>query len=107
MKLLTSLIAALLITPVAFAQQKDWLIDNIGFAANVIEDKGTITLTNGLLSRSFVLTPNVACVDYRNLGNGEQLLRAIKPEARITVNGKTYDVGSASRRIYSPPGGGR
>ncbi|WP_295116799.1 alpha-galactosidase [uncultured Chitinophaga sp.] len=95
MKLLTT-ITALLFSTLVFAQQKDWLTDNTGFTANVKDNKATLTLTNGLLSRSFILQPNAACIDYRNLSNGEQLLRAVKPEARITVNGKQYNVGGVS-----------
>ncbi|AWO00782.1 alpha-galactosidase [Chitinophaga alhagiae] len=76
------------------AQQRDWLIDNTAFRARVETGAaGTITLGNGLLSRSFSLRQNLVCTDYRNLVNGEQLLRAVQPEARVTLNGTTYRVG--------------
>ncbi|MCW3467978.1 hypothetical protein [Chitinophaga nivalis] len=74
---------------------RDWLIDPKGYKAIVTEQGKDITISNGLLSRSFRITPNVICSDYRNLVNGEQLLRAVKPEARLTINGKDYAVGGA------------
>jgi hypothetical protein len=73
----------------------DWLIDNSGHQAYVQEQNGQLTLSNGLLSRSFMVTPNVICTDYRNLSNGEQLLRAVKAEARLTINGQDYNIGGA------------
>ncbi len=52
-----------------------------------------IVLYNGLIKRVFRMMPNVACIDYKNMSNGQQLLRAVKPEARITIDGKDYNVG--------------
>ncbi len=71
----------------------DWLIGNELHIAAVSRDHKNITLTNGLLKRTFRLTPNVACTDFQNLSSGEQLLRAIEPEASVTINSKTYSVG--------------
>ncbi len=93
-------IAGILYTTALPAQEKkpvkkDWLIDNSGFKAAITERNGEITLGNGLLSRTFRIAPNVICTDFRNLGSGEQLLRAVKPEARIQVNGKYYNMGGA------------
>ncbi len=31
--------------------------------------------------------------DYKNIANGQQLLRAVRPEAWLTINGKEYNVG--------------
>ncbi|WP_346316041.1 alpha-galactosidase [Chitinophaga sp. YIM B06452] len=81
------------------AQQQDWLVNNTGYKAAVTENGNNLTISNGLLSRSFVLGPNVACTDFRNLSSGEQLLRAVKPEARLTLNGKTFNVGG----LYGQP----
>ena len=50
-------------------------------------------LYNGLVKRVFRISPNVACIDYKNLSNGQQLLRAVKAEARLTIDGKDYNVG--------------
>jgi hypothetical protein len=74
---------------------EDWLVKTITTKAEVFisEDGKDLILFNGLVKRVFRITPNVACTDYTNMSNGQQLLRAIKPEARITINGKRYDVG--------------
>ncbi|MEP7257658.1 MAG: alpha-galactosidase [Flavitalea sp.] len=74
----------------------DWLLKPVMVSAGVYQsaDRKDIILFNGLLKRSFRITPNVACFDFRNLSNGQQLLRSIKPEARITLDGKIYNIGS-------------
>lgn len=74
---------------------RDWLIDNRPYTAHITSKDNEITLSNNLLSRSFRITPNVICTDFRNLVSGEQLLRAVKPEARIRVNGHDYMIGGA------------
>ena len=43
--------------------------------------------------RSFRLQPNLVCMDYKNLVTGQQLLRAVMPEAVITIDGSDYNVG--------------
>jgi hypothetical protein len=74
-------------------QLHDWLITPVSQKASVIERGNSIVLNNGLVRRGFVKASNLACVDYTNLTNGQQLLRAIKPEARITIDHKTYNIG--------------
>lgn len=73
----------------------DWLVRAPKQQAGVYAtaDRKEIVLYNGLLKRSFRITPNVACIDYRNLSNGQQLLRAIQPEAYVHINGKSFAVG--------------
>ncbi|HTE30000.1 MAG TPA: hypothetical protein VK666_06485, partial [Chryseolinea sp.] len=56
-------------------------------------DNRDIILYNGLLTRKFRITPNVACIDFKNMSNGQQLLRAVKPEARVVINHKAYNIG--------------
>ena len=74
---------------------QDWLVKPVPAKAQVYTsaDGKDIILYNGLLKRTFRIQPNVACTDYKNLSNGQQLLRAVKPEARLTINGKEYNVG--------------
>ena len=74
---------------------EDWLVKPVSSRAEVYQskDKKNLILFNGLVKRVFRITPNAACIDYTNMTNGQQLLRAIKPEAQIILNGKTYDVG--------------
>jgi len=73
----------------------DWLVHAEGHPAAVFKsaDQKDIILSNGLLKRVFRLSPNVACTDLRNLTTGEQLLRSIKPEAQVSINGKKYNIG--------------
>ncbi len=77
------------------AAQKDWLVYPVTTKAQIIvsKDDRDIILNNGLVQRSFRLSPDLACIDFKNLLNGQQLLRAIKPEARITLDGVDYPVG--------------
>jgi len=74
---------------------QDWLTDRILNKASVstVKDGSQIILNNGLLKRSFRLSPNMACLDFSNLRSGEQLLRAINPEAIVTINGVVYNIG--------------
>lgn len=73
----------------------DWLIKPELKKAGIYStpDGHNIILYNGLVRRSFRITPNVACYDYINLQNGRQLLRSVKAEARVIINGKKYNVG--------------
>jgi len=74
--------------------RSDWLLNPPQAVAAVYRTTdGDIVLDNGLLSRRFRLSPNLACVGFRNKVTGEELLRAVGPEARITVDGKTMNVG--------------
>ena len=72
----------------------DWLVKNVNVRAGVYrsQDSKEIILYNGLLKRSFRINQNAACVDFVNLSNGEQMLRAVKPEAILTINGKPVNV---------------
>ena len=73
----------------------DWLISSANRKATVYKtaDGKDIILFNGLVKRTFRLQPNVACIEYKNISNGQQLLRAIKPEASLIINGKNYNIG--------------
>ncbi|HVX50315.1 MAG TPA: hypothetical protein VHB48_09155 [Chitinophagaceae bacterium] len=73
----------------------DWLVQPVGTKAAVYKsrDNKNIILFNGLVKRTFRLQPNAACIDYTNMVNGQQLLRAVKAEARITIDGTDYNIG--------------
>jgi hypothetical protein len=77
----------------------DWLVDPSSFKAGVrVEDgdRGVVHLENGLVRRTFRLAPNAACVDFRSLVTGEAVLRAVRPEASLVVDGEPFDVGGLS-----------
>jgi len=73
----------------------DWLVAPVNSKAEMwrSNDGKQIILYNGLLKRTFTITPNLACIDFTNVKTGQQLVRAIKEEARIAINGKKYFVG--------------
>ena len=71
----------------------DWLIDNSIFKAETDHVDDLLTLSNGLIRRQWRLSSNFACVAFDNLMTGDPLLRAIKPEACVTINGQSYNVG--------------
>ena len=81
--------------PVNNQLAEDWLVKPVSSKAEIIynKTKKEITLSNGLLNRKFRIFPNVVCIDYKNNITGQQLLRAVSPEAKITINGKQYNVG--------------
>ena len=71
----------------------DWLIDPTPYRAVVTSNATELALENGLSRRVLRLAPNAATVDLQNLTSGEHVLRAIAPEARVTINGTEYAVG--------------
>jgi len=81
-------------TPAA-ERRVDWLAGGSPFVARVAHDPQThsLALDNGLVRREFHLAPNAACVAFDQLTAGQSLLRAIRPEARVTLDGVEYAVG--------------
>ena len=75
------------------SQQNDWLVQPFRQPALVQEKDSQLILDNGLIRRTFATTPNFATVDYTNQITGNTLLRAIKPEAVLAINGNEYEVG--------------
>ena len=75
------------------SQQNDWLVQPFRQPALVKEKDSQLILDNGLIRRTFATTPNFATVDYTNQITGNTLLRAIKPEVVLAINGNEYEVG--------------
>jgi hypothetical protein len=50
-------------------------------------------LSNGLVRRTFRLAPNAATVGLDNLATGEAILRGVKPEAMVEIDGVRYEIG--------------
>lgn len=73
--------------------RQDWLLDNSGFEAQILEKGNDLILTNGLLTRKIRLSPNAATIEFKNETTGETILRSIKPEAEISINDTIYKVG--------------
>ena len=58
----------------------DWLINATSFPARIVNpNKRELSLTNGLVSRTFRLAPNAATVAFDDLINGESLQRSVRP----------------------------
>jgi hypothetical protein len=71
----------------------DWLIHPVTAKATVRQQGKYLELNNGLLKRIFYMGPNLACIDFTNLSSGQQLLRSIEPEAKLTIDQVAYAVG--------------
>ncbi|HLK57204.1 MAG TPA: hypothetical protein VKU00_11595 [Chthonomonadaceae bacterium] len=73
----------------------DWLVVPVKAKAQVREvpARHEVVLENGLLRRTFRIAPNAATVGYDNLITGEAVLRGVKPEAQLQLDGVRYDIG--------------
>jgi hypothetical protein len=74
-------------------QKTDWLIDGSPYKAVAEETNGSVTISNGLVSRTFSLSPDGATTGFQNLMTGNELIRAVKPEAELTINGIEVKIG--------------
>ncbi|MBL7044441.1 MAG: hypothetical protein ISR77_37795 [Pirellulaceae bacterium] len=77
------------------ASPTDWLIDDSPYKADVYRTghPHEIALDNGLVRRTFRIAPNGATVGLDNFITGQAILRGVKPEAIVTINGVRYEVG--------------
>ena len=66
----------------------DWLLDPSGYTATVTSSKAEIILQNGLVRRTFRVAPNATTVALDHLVTGASLLRAVEPEAALTIDGQ-------------------
>ncbi len=86
--------------PVAGAEELrtaagDWLVQGEVRPARIVRsaDGRDLFLVNGLVARRFRMSPNAATAGLDDLRTGTSLLRAVKPEARVRVDGVDYAVG--------------
>jgi len=75
------------------SRKADWLIDDSPFKAIVGEENGFVTISNGLVARTFSISPDGCTTGFLNMMTGNELLRGVKPEAELTINGDTLRVG--------------
>ncbi|WP_215224073.1 hypothetical protein [Echinicola shivajiensis] len=74
--------------------EKDWLVESIDQTTQVYQtSKGDLVLSNGLVSRVFDVQKGGATIGLENLMTGENLLRSIRPEAMVEINGLQLPVG--------------
>ncbi len=93
--LLPLVLVSLFTLRAAAAAPVDWLIDPAPFKArvNVSADGRELELNNGLIRRVIRLHPNAATVALDNLVSGESLLRGVKPEAVVELDGRRFEIG--------------
>ena len=88
---------AYLVTAHLYAEPRelDWLVTTVKTPATIQKsaDGREIVLSNGLIRRTFCLQPNAATVAFDNLMTGASILRAVKPEAIVEVDGRRFNVG--------------
>ncbi len=74
---------------------EDWLITRVQTPVTIERpgDGKDLVMNNGLISRTFRLQPNAATVAYDNLMTNQSMLRGVKPEARLKIEGITFDIG--------------
>ena len=73
----------------------DWLTHAITAKTGLFRssDGRDIHLDNGLIRRSFRLSPDFATIGLLNRMTDAEMLRAVKPEARLVIDGETFTVG--------------
>jgi hypothetical protein len=83
------------------APPPDWLIDPAPFTARILTNtaKHEVALENGLVRRVLRLEPNAATVAFDNLMTGESMLRSVRPEARLEIDGTQLEAGG----LYGQP----
>lgn len=112
-------IVALLATLVAVAHSDsdvDWLVSRPAARSAVksacwdygdVQPVCGLEIGNGLLSRRFVLQPAFGTLDYvlnatTERGGEQSMLRVIRPEGRITLDGVEYNIGGLVQK-QTPP----
>jgi hypothetical protein len=73
----------------------DWLIvpPQQHSAVEHSKDGRHVTLANGLIRRTWRLDPAAATVGFDNLMTGASLIRGVKPEAELELDGQRFPVG--------------
>ena len=84
-------------------QNSDWLVQSTPAKAQVLQSAGhrNVILDNGIVRRVIRITPNAATISLAHLGAGTEFLRAVKPEAKLVIDGQEYNVGG----LYGQPDG--
>ena len=78
---------------VLHAAPPDWLLDASGYTATVTSSKTGVVLQNCLVRRTFRISPNAVTVGLDHLGTGTSFVRAVEPEAVLTIDGRELAVG--------------
>lgn len=81
----------------------DWLVDPMNSKTGVYQTpEGYLVFSNGLVSRTFTLQPNVASVELEEMSRSISYLRSVRPEASVTIDGHSFDVGGLTgQRVHN------
>lgn len=73
----------------------DWLLNGDSYKASAFfnQQDNQIVISNGLIRRTFKLSPNAGTIAFDNLVTGEAILRGVKPEGRVKINDISYEIG--------------
>jgi len=88
-------IAALRAADQMQAGSPDWLVVPVTTPSRVEghESGKELVLGNGLISRTFRTGPNLGTVSFKELSHEAEYLRAVSPEASVTINGQRWEIG--------------
>ncbi len=80
------------------AAREDWLLQVRAARSTATSDaSGKIwVLDNGLVRRVFRTSPNAVTTGLDDLRTGQALLRSVRPDTELVLNGKRYPVGGLS-----------
>ncbi len=75
--------------------QSDWLLANQPFTASADVDAAghELSLSNGLIRRVIQLRPGAATIGFDILSTSVSLLRSVRPEAVVELDGRRFNVG--------------
>ncbi len=77
------------------ADRIDWLTSPVATPSTVesVDGGARLILANGLISRTFKTGPGFATISFKNLSNGAECVRAVRPESVVTLNGIRWEIG--------------
>lgn len=85
---------------IAEVAKTDWLLQKPVQKAKVQRiGNNEIILSNGLVSRTFYLSANLATTSIKNLVTDEEYLRAVEPEANVMIDSISYPVGGLTGQV--------
>jgi hypothetical protein len=83
-----------------FNRKADWLIIAEDYTADLYQDANeNIVFSNGLITRTFSIQPDLATIGYKNLVTGESIIRSVRHEATVTIDGIEFEIGG----LYGQP----
>lgn len=76
----------------------DWLTEPVPAKTRLYRDSegASLVLANGLVARTFRVSNFLGTTSLLHLGTGEEHVRAVRPEAFVTIDGVSHPIGGAS-----------